>query len=418
MTLKSLIPACTLFCVLMTAGCMTMPTPDPHSTGAGDSLAHQYGEEILAYMMQVVLGQAGNPGNREKWNSRGLDQDLNLGHISGIMSDPIGNKTAIIVNDPNILGLSKVLYHYAPEMSQFTGSYATSLYPSTELVALRLFLLRRLQDNRKISIQSLIDHEKLLTDPGRRPTREELAAMNLTLEETLLLQAIFESEPWLFSSLTNPFLVDAFSRTGALEKDPLTEKLIARANYRGISCTPMGNAPNRDSVVLAFLPSMTKEFVPVSSGFNPTAEYTGAIENLKNEILKSCRRIAGQAVKKELEFSDPDLEKRLDKLLSERISFQTLNVRPLVIYPGNADKVIRETCPEADFTVIILGRNVYLSMHIDPEKDIYPKVNRLYLDITGVKYSQVSSEAEEIGRFLYSKIKPWLLPVFSKRKGP
>lgn len=420
MTIKSLIPACSLFCVLMAAGCTTMPTPDPRSTGAGDSLAHQYGEEILAYMMQVVLGQAGNPGIREKWKSRGLDQDLNLGHISGIMSDPVGNKAAIIVNDPNILGLSKVLYHYAPEMSQFTGSYVTSLYPSTELVALRLFLLKRVKDDRKISIQSLNNQKNLLTNPGLRPTRKELAAMNLIQEEALLLQAIFESEPWLFSSLTNPFLVEAFSKTGVLEKDPFTEKLIARASYRGISCTPMGNAPNRNSVVLSFLPSITKEFAPASSGFKPTAEYTGAIENLKNEILESCRRLAGQAVKKELEsspeLSGPGWKKRLDKLLSERISFQTLNVRPLVIYPGNADKVIRETCPEADFAVIILGRNVYLSMHIDPEKDIYPKVNRLYLDITDVKYSQVSSEAEEIGRFLYSKIKPWLLPAFSKMK--
>ncbi len=91
-------------------------------------------------------------------------------------------------------------------------------------------------------------------------------------------------------------------------------------------------------------------------------------------------------------------------------------MRPLVIYPENADKVIRQTCPEADFAVIILGRNVYLSMHIDPKQDIYPKVNRLYLDITDVKHSQVSSEAEEIGRFLYSRIKPWLLTVLSTRK--
>ena len=303
MTFKSLIPACTLFCVLMAAGCTTMPTPDPRPTGAGDSLAHQYGEEILAYMMQVVLGQAGNPGIRGKWKSRGLDQDLNLGHISGIMSDPVGNKAAIIVNDPNILGLSKVLYHYAPEMSQFTGSYATSLYPSSELVALRLFLLRRVKDNRKISIQSLSNQENLLTNPGLRPTREELAAMNLTLEEALLLQTIFESKPWLFNGLSNPFLVEAFSRTGILERDPFTEKLIAKASYRGVSCTPMGTAPNRNSVVLSFLPSITKEFAPASTGFKPTAEYTGAIENLKNEILESCRRLAGRAVKKELESS-------------------------------------------------------------------------------------------------------------------
>ncbi len=416
-----LIPTCALLGILMAAGCMTMSTPEPHPIIAGSSISHQYGEEILAYMMQVVLGQAGKPKTRKKWASRGLGQDLNFEQIDHIMVNPDGNKTAYIVNDPNILGLSKVLYYYAPEMSQFTGSYGTSLYPCTELISLRLFLLKRLRDNRKLSIQTLINHKKLLTDPEHQPTRKELAATNLTLEETLLLQAVFASKPWLFNSLTNPFLVEAFSKTGILELDPLTTQLIAGARYRDMTCTPTSRKKlNRNSVVIAFFPSITKEFILESSGFRPTREYTVAIENLQNEILKACRRIAGQALNIELgapEFSNQRLEKRLDQLLSERISFKALNTRPLVIYPENAAEVVRDSCPEADFAVIILGRNVYLSMDIAPEKNFYPQANRLYLDITDLKHSQVSSEAEDIGLFLYTALRPWLQAALSRGEG-
>ncbi len=420
MTIKFPVSACILACMLVAAGCMTMPTPQTLPTQAGSSRAHQYGEEVLAYMMQVVLGKAGDPDKRAKWNSRGVSQDLDLQRISNIMTNPGANKTTIMVNDPNILGLSKVLYHYAPEMSQFSGNYGTSLYPATELVALRLFLLKRLQNKRKVSIQSLFDHRLQLKDPQYIPTRAELTAMNLTLEETRLLQAAFNSKPWLFNSLANPFLVEAFSKTGVLEIDPLTKRLIGQARYRDTPCTPLGTRSGRESVTIAFLPSMIKEFIPGTSGFNPTRSYSAAVENLKAEILAACRRTAVQALNQQpsipAKHSDLDFEKHLDQHLTQRIAFQALNTRPLVIYPENAAKVIRETCPDADFVVIILGRNVYQAVHIEPEKDTYPTVKRIYLDITDVKHSQVSSEVAEIGRFLYEKIQPWLLTTGPVRK--
>jgi hypothetical protein len=420
MTMKFPVSACILAGMLIAAGCMTMPTPTTLPTEAGSSLAHQYGEEVLAYMMQVVLGKAGDPDKRAKWNSRGVNQDLDMERIADIMSDPGANKTTLMVNDPNILGLSKVLYHYAPEMSQFTGSYGTSLYPATELVALRLFLLKRLHAKRKVSIQSLLDHRQLLKDPQQHPTRAELAAMNLTLKEARLLQAAFNAKPWLFNCLTSPFLVEAFSRAGVLENDPLTARLISRAHYRDTPCTPMGTRTGRKSVVIAFLPSMTKEFNPGASGFNPTEAYSAAVENLKTEILAAYRHIALQALDQHPSTaaaqSDRDLEKQLDHSLTERVAFRTLNTRPLVIYPENAAKVIQATCPDADFVIIILGRNVYQAMHIDPAKDIYPTVNRVYLDITDVKYSQVSSEIAEIGKFLYEKMQSRMSTVEPTRK--
>lgn len=420
MPMKFPVSACLLAGLLLAAGCMTMPTPTTLPAEASNSRAHQYGEEVLAYMMQVVLGKAGDPDKRAKWNSRGLNQDLDMERISGIMSDPAANKTALMVNDPNILGLSKVLYHYAPEMSQFTGSYGTSLYPATELVALRLFLVKRMQAKQKISIQSLLDHQPLLKDPRLLPTRAELTAMNLTLKEARLLQAAFNAKPWLFNCLVSPFLVEAFSKAGVLENDPLTAKLISRARYRDTPCTPMGNRTGSESVVIAFLPSMTKEFIPGTSGFNPTESYSAAVENLKTEILAAYRRIALQALDQQpspaAAQSNRDLEKKLDHNLTDKVAFRTLNTRPLVIYPENAAKVIQATCPGADFVVIILGRNVYQAMHIEPEKDIYPAVNRVYLDITDVKYSQVSSEVAEIGRFLYETMRSRMSAVEPIRK--
>ena len=386
------------------SGCMAMPTPETHQTSAGNSLAHQYGEEILAYLMQVVLGQAGDPDNRAKWRSRGLDQDLDLERIAGIMSDPEANKTAIMVNDPNILGLSKVLYHYAPEMSQFSGSYATSLYPATELVALRLLLLKRIQANRKVSIQALLNHQALLQNPEQEATRAELAAMNLSDDECRLLQAVFQSKPWLFDSLTSPFLVAAFAHTGVLENEPLTAKLISRANYRNAACKPVGTPSARDALVVAFLPSMTREFSAEGNSFLPTEAYHAAVESLQRDILAALGNIVRQEMKTAPVNLAESARRELEIRTARKISFRSVNTRPLVIHPANAARVVQDTCSAADFVVILLGRNVYQAVHIDQAKDIYPVTNRIYLDITDVKHAQVSSEVDEIGRYLYKKL--------------
>ena len=390
--------------LLFLSGCMAMPTPETHPTAAGSSLAHQYGEEVLAYLMQVVLGQAGDPDNRAKWLSRGLDQDLDLERIGAIMSDPGANKTAIMVNDPSILGLSKVLYHYAPEMSQFSGSYATSLYPATELVALRLLLLKRIQADRKVSLQALLNHQTLLQNSKREATRSELAAMNLTDDECRLLQAVFQSKPWLFESLTSPFLVAAFAHTGVLENDPLTAKLVSRANYRNAACKPEGPPSDRDALVIAFLPSMIREFSPEGRRFKPSDAYLAAVESLKRDILAALGKAVRQKMKTAPAHLAESTERQWETLTARKISFRSLKARPLVIYPANAARVVQDTCPPTDFAVILLGRNVYQSVHIDQAKDIYPAANRMYLDITDVKHGQVSSEVDEIARFLYEKL--------------
>lgn len=68
----------------------------------------------------------------------------------------------------------------------------------------------------------------------------------------------------------------------------------------------------------------------------------------------------------------------------------------MVIHPENAGRVIENVCPKADFTVILLGKNVYRALHIDPEYDIYPHQRRIYLDVADIQYQQMAEEVEAI----------------------
>jgi len=70
--------------------------------------------------------------------------------------------------------------------------------------------------------------------------------------------------------------------------------------------------------------------------------------------------------------------------------------------------VVQDVCPKADFTVILLGKDVYLSMHIETGKDTYPDVNRLYIDLVDVKYGQIQEEVDQIGEFIYLQLKDYL----------
>jgi hypothetical protein len=93
--------------------------------------------------------------------------------------------------------------------------------------------------------------------------------------------------------------------------------------------------------------------------------------------------------------------------LAEHVEFVSLDKRPLVIYPGNAEKVESDICPESDFNVIILGMDVYLSLHIDTV-DTFPHVNRLFLDIMDIKHDRVAYEIGQISMFIFNGLKSQL----------
>ena len=50
----------------------------------------------------------------------------------------------------------------------------------------------------------------------------------------------------------------------------------------------------------------------------------------------------------------------------------------------------------ADFTLILLGKNVYRAIYIDPENDIYPHEKRIYLDVDDIRYQQIDDEIDTI----------------------
>jgi hypothetical protein len=83
------------------------------------------------------------------------------------------------------------------------------------------------------------------------------------------------------------------------------------------------------------------------------------------------------------------------------VNFCVQDERPMVITPRNAAEVIGDVCPGADFTIILLGKNVYLSLFIDPDKDTYPAVNRMYLDFDDIRFVQAKDRYEPIAEIIY-----------------
>jgi hypothetical protein len=73
--------------------------------------------------------------------------------------------------------------------------------------------------------------------------------------------------------------------------------------------------------------------------------------------------------------------------------------------------VIQSLCPDADFNFVILGKNVYLSMVIDENKDVFPFVNRVYLDIMDIGQSQSDYEIEQAGGYLFERLKRLVPPL-------
>ena len=159
---------------------------------------------------------------------------------------------------------------------------------------------------------------------------------------------------------------------------------------------------------------MTKEFIfgknnPSLSeyGFKPTEFLEDIFIKLKKEIFKTTR----ENLKRELskppypKLTERQWHKLWHQLSQKDIAFCVQNKRPLVIYPENATKVIREVSPEADFTVILLGKNTYRAIYFDPAKDLYPSVNRLYMDIMDIQYNQVGEEIAIISQFICSRLK-------------
>lgn len=392
-------------CMAAVIQCASIPgslrPPDRSAAIAGTddgrlTVAQAYAGEVLAYLLQVVLGRSGDPTVRETWRRCALGEPLDFKAISKAMDT--GDKSRFLVRDANILGLSSVLYHYDPQLNQFKGAGPfASLYPSTELVALRLFMLTKLAGEEAVDLDAILARTPLITTPGRAPTPADMEAMNLRPEEFNLLQAVIVSEPRFLSYMRHPFLVSAYDRLGLIRMGREAQRLRDRAHYRDSAC----QAVSSDKVDLLLVPSMTTAFswkteTDGNDGFRPTDSYRSVLETLKKDILTAVMTRLGVGGKR--------VENPSEARLKDRIVFHEPMARPLAIYPENADDMIGDLCPGVDFTVILLGKDVYRAMDLDPGRNIYPAVDRIYLDESAIRYGQVGEALDQIGRFIASAL--------------
>ena len=388
---KRLVPAIATGILLFAACSPFMPLRPfliPAAPAERLSDAEQIAGEIMAYLMEVVLGLAGSPDKREAWSSRGRDLPLDFDMVSRRMFGPVPLRAELMVLDTNILGLSQVLYHYDRRLNLFKGTRDhDSLYPCAELMAIRLLLLQKLRRNEKVSIAGLIRHIALFAPESRDAGGAELAAMQLNGAEFRFLKAIFRSEPAFLRYIQHPFIVSTFRKIGVAESDAFTLAADLTSVYRSLSCGPDDKKVIRRATI-AIVPAMTAMFEarPPTGKIEPTEDYLSLQEQLKTAIVRKIQMdAADRSVTDRLEFIAPD--------------------RPVTLHPGNADRIMDQLCPKADFTVVLLGKNVYRAIYIDPESDISPHKKRIYLDVDDVRYQMVDEEIDAI----VTAIRPTLL---------
>ncbi len=380
---------------------------------SGLSPSRQYAAEILSFLLEIVLGQEGSPRYRKEWAARGADESLDYTRIAKTMSDSDTGQLDLIVLDPGLHFLTRVLYRYDNRLSQYKGRFDfAAIYPATEIVALRLLLLKKINKGEKINLEELIRLENLLLHSEGKISEEDLKAVNLNADEMQFLRDILADDPRLFEYLKSPFLVRGLVRAGAVVENAFARERIAMAGYRGCCCSWFSGSKRRDAVKIAVLPSIIGEFehdadLPGLSpfGFKPTEDLLKRIKKLETDIL--CRTsqllekeaVSGFSAEERKENGNAAWNDRLQKYLA----FYVEDKRPLLITPNNAEEVLSEVCPEADFTIILLDKNVYLTLNLT-EKDVYPAVPWLYLDIMDIDYSQAGNEMEEISRYLCSRL--------------
>ena len=393
---------------------------DVYESGRGTYQApsSRYAAEILSYMMQVVVGAAGDPANRQSWKSRSLSVELELDQVSTIMEDPERKVSELMVYDANILGLSKVLFHYNQRLNYFKGrKFQNSLYPSEELLAIRLFMVQKIARSEKARMGNLMAQPALLEDPLAEPSLVTLAMVNLNADELRLLQDVIHSEPFFKDYLEDPFLVDALHRVSIVEMDGYVKSKVKAADYSRLAVEYAREAPPDNVVRVAILPSLTKSFDVQAQatagfplGFRANDDYVLAVETLKAKLAAAIQHRLADALNIEEgdSLSVAEKDKKAADMVNTHLQLLNLDKRPLVIYPENADKVIQSLCPDADFNFIILGKNVYLSMYIDEERDVFPSVNRIYLDIMDIGQSHSDYEIDQVGEYLFNLIKSFI----------
>jgi hypothetical protein len=352
--------------------------PGPLGSGEPSAESH-YAGEVLAYMMRVVLGRAGDLERRNDWRRRGLGRPLDLDWVAATMAHPQRSKSEVMVVDASLIGLSEVLYDYDPRLNLFKGEFAFhSPYPSAELIALRLLLLGKLHRGETLTFSAIVRNETALIAQGAALSAARLEEMGLSVDEAALLQAVFRSEPafrWYYKS---PPLVAAMDAMGLLSPEAPVARRVARHDYG-----PWGKGPptaSKAKVRVAVLPSLVPGFrAAPGGGLSPPENYSKAIAAFKTALESAvAARLGGRAA------------------AAARLEVQLFQERPFVIHPLNAERHLARLCPGADLAVIVLGRNVYRAIDFDPPEAAAPQPPLWYLDILDLKYGQTAAEIDAI----------------------
>jgi len=381
--------------------------------------AEQYAGEVLAYLMQVTLGKAGNPKLRDKWGDRGLNLPLNFGAIADMMQGPEKDPRRVMVLDNNILGLSQVLYHYDMRLNLFKAwGSQKSVFPCTELLSIRVMLLQKMARDEKVSMAALMDKKEQLLDPRIKAGQIDLGGTHLNASEMKLIKDVIQSKPSFMTYLEHPFVVEMLYRIGAVSMDTYVQEKIQSARYNGFTLEQGQKRNDNTSVRVTILPSVVKSFVHQSietdaypNGFVPEETYTETIEIFQKTMIGLLQKLVMAQMFGDVVIKDSDKQNRRDALVKEfietHLDVRSMEQRPFVIYPENSEKVIQDICPDSDFNVIVLGKNVYLSMQM-LDVDIFPHANRIYLDIVDIRHGQADYEISQISMFVFNRLKSFI----------
>ena len=379
--------------------------------------AEQYAGEVLAYLVPVTLGKAGNPKLRGEWGERGLTLPLDYGALSDMMQGPEKDPRRLMVLDNSILGLSQVLYHYDQKLNLFKGEgIHRSVFPSTELLAIRVMLLQKMNRGEKVGLAELMGKKEELLNPRVRAGKIDLKGTRLDYSEMKLLKDVIQSEPSFMAYLEHPFIVEMLYKIGAVSMDSYVKEKIQSARYRNSDFQQGRQKTGKKSVQVAVLPSIVDSFAYQSidtdaypMGFMPQETYFEVIQTFQDTMITFLQKLVEAQMFGDAATGDSEEPKRRNRLvkafIEAHVAIRLMDQRPLVIYPDNAEKVIQDVCRDSDFNVIVLGKNVYLSMQI-LDVDTFPHVNRLYLDMSDVRHGQVDYEISQISMFVFNRLKP------------
>ncbi len=378
--------------------------------------AQAYAAEVLAYLLRITLGMAGDPEYRKRWRVRGLNEPLDFDSVVATMTEPDKNPLDLMVLDPNILDLTTVLYHYDKGLSLYEGDYGvTSIYPASEFIAIRLLLLKMMHNGEKVNLPAIMAREKLLRDPALEPTVEDLRAMNLTAGEFNFLRQIIHSKPHLIQYLKSPFLIKALWEGGLLKSDSLVQKKLSQAVYQKDACRHIEGSERPDAIKICFIPSMTDEFVHgkgAALNENRDVEPTPFLLRMESMLAREIEAATKTCMEKELfspkmsqfPMDESDWEATWAGIVRKYLGFYAADERPYVVYPENAARAVRQICPQADFSVIILGSNVYKSIFFDQRTDSYPAVRWIYVDITEIRHLKGDENLDALACFIRKHI--------------